>query len=151
MQSLPQKVVVLNNVRSLYNVGSIFRTSDALGVEKLYLCGITGTPENPRLAKTALAGLNSVEWEYKKSALRTIKHLNSLGYYVVGLEITETSVALAPVPNRPIALVLGHERSGVDKRILAECDEVVHIPMQGVGKSMNVSVAYGIAAYELFK
>ncbi len=146
-----QQVIVLNNIRSLYNVGSIFRTSDAMGVGKLYLCGITGTPENPRLAKTALAGLGSVEWEYKKSALRTVKHLKSQGYYVVCLELAENSVPITARPNRPIALVLGHERSGVDKRILAECDEVMAIPMQGVGKSLNVSVAYGIAAHELFR
>lgn len=138
-------VAVLNNIRSLYNVGSIFRTSDALGVSEIYLCGITGTPENPRMAKTALAGLQTVAWHYKKSALRTIKDLKNRGYYIIALEITSESQPIHPIAQRPIAIVLGHEREGVDDRILACADEVIHIPMHGVGKSLNVSVAYGIA------
>src|SRR4051812_32974245 len=105
-----QVVVVLNNIRSLYNVGSIFRTSDALGISKLYLCGITGTPNNPRLKKTALAGLDSVRWEYKKSALRTIKDLKRHGYYIICLEKTEQSTIVREATKRPIAIVLGHER-----------------------------------------
>lgn len=151
MTKANSKIVVLNNIRSLYNVGSIFRTSDAMGINKLYLCGITGTPKNPRLAKTALAGLDSVDWEYKKSALRTVKDLKKHGYYIIGLELTETSTELAPVSGKPVALVLGHERDGVDQRIIAECDAVMHIPMHGKGKSLNVSVAYGIAAHTIFK
>jgi tRNA G18 (ribose-2'-O)-methylase SpoU len=147
--SLPPVVAVLNNIRPLYNVGSIFRTSDALGVEKLYLGGITGTPENPRLAKTALAGLESVGWEYKKSALRTVRWLKSQGYYVVCLELGERSVPLQPASNRPLAIVIGHERTGVDRRILDEADAIMAIPMGGKGKSLNVAVAYGIAAYTL--
>jgi 23S rRNA (guanosine2251-2'-O)-methyltransferase len=142
-------VAILNNIRSLYNVGSIFRTSDALGIHKLYLCGITGTPENPRLAKTALAGLNSVDWEYKKSALRTVKDLKKKGYTIVAIEITPESQPIKPIAHGPLAIVMGHERQGVDKRILAEANYVMHIPMHGVGKSMNVSVAYGIATYTL--
>ncbi len=144
-------VAILNNVRSLYNVGSIFRTSDALGVHKVYLCGITGTPDNPRLHKTALAGLQTVAWEYKKSALRTIKDLKKQGYTIVALELTDSSTPIAPIPDRPLAIILGHEREGVDTRILAEADHIVHIPMHGAGKSLNVSVAYGIASHELLK
>ncbi len=146
-----QVVAVLNNIRSLYNVGSIFRTSDALGVEKLYLCGITGTPDNPRLHKTALAGLQTVAWEYKKSTLRTIKDLKKQGYTIVALELTDSSTPISPISSRPLAIVLGHERDGIDSRILAEADSVLHIPMHGAGKSLNVSVAYGIAAHELLK
>jgi tRNA G18 (ribose-2'-O)-methylase SpoU len=145
-----ENCVVLNNIRSLYNVGSVFRTSDALGIKKIYLCGITGTPDNPRLAKTALAGVDSVDWEYRKSAVRTIKYLKQLGYYIVALEITSESSAIKAVSKQPIALVLGHEREGVDTRILALADSVMHIPMHGVGKSLNVSVAYGIAGYTIF-
>jgi 23S rRNA (guanosine2251-2'-O)-methyltransferase len=140
-----QTVIVLNNIRSLYNVGSIFRTSDALGIDKLYLCGITGTPKHPRLAKTALAALQAVPWLYRQSAYRTIKQLKKDGYYVVALEITPTSKPIYSVIKRPLALVIGHERQGVDKRILELADEVLHIPMKGVGVSMNVAVAYGIA------
>lgn len=142
-------VVVLNNIRSLYNVGSIFRTSDALGISKIYLCGITGTPENPRLAKTALAALNAVSWERKSSAYRTVRQLKRQGYYIVSLEISEKSKPIYRVKNRPLALVLGHEISGVESRILNESDEILNIPMSGVGTSMNVAVAYGISAYAL--
>ncbi len=144
------KVVVLNNIRSLYNVGSIFRTSDAFGVDHLYLCGITGTPKHPRLAKTALAGLESVPWSYRQSALRTIKTLKQKGYKIVALELTEQSIPLASHPDDKIALVLGHERIGVDTRILATADSVMHIPMHGKGHSLNVAVAFGIAAQTIF-
>lgn len=142
-------VAVLNNIRSLYNVGSIFRTSDALGIKKLYLCGITGTPNNPRLEKTALKAMGAVAWEYKKSAYRTVHQLKKNGYHIVSMEIASNSKRLRTINNRPIALVLGHEITGVEDRILKESDEVLHIPMQGAGTSMNVAVAYGIAAYTL--
>jgi len=141
-------VVVLNNIRSLYNVGSIFRTSDALGIKKLYLCGITGTPKNPRLEKTALKAMDAVEWEYKNSAFRTVRHLKKQGYKIVSLEIAKNSKELKPISGK-VALVLGHELSGVEDRIIKESDDVLHIPMKGVGTSMNVAVAYGIAAYIL--
>ncbi len=142
-------VAVLNNVRSLYNVGSIFRTSDALGVGKLYLCGITGTPEHPRLAKTALAALTAVPWVKRQSALRTVQYLKKQGYYIVALEIAAQSQPIHPITQRPLALIIGHERTGVDQRPLALADEVLHIPMHGVGQSMNVAVAYGIAVHAL--
>jgi 23S rRNA (guanosine2251-2'-O)-methyltransferase len=145
-----ENCVILNNIRSLYNVGSIFRTSDALGINKIYLCGITGTPDNPRLAKTALAGIDTVAWEYRKSAVRTIKYLKQLGYYIVALEITPDSIPISLPNKRPVALVLGHEREGVDERIITLADAVMHIPMHGIGKSLNVSVAYGIAGYTIF-
>jgi len=145
----PEIVVVLNNIRSLYNVGSIFRTSDALGIKKLYLCGITGTPEHYRLAKTALKALKAVDWEYKQSAYRTVRQLKSAGYYIISLEISQNSQPLQKISQRPLAIVLGHEIRGVENRILQESDQVLHIPMQGVGISMNVAVAYGIAAYVL--
>ncbi len=127
-----QEVVgVLNNIRSLYNVGSIFRTSDAMGVTDLYLCGITGTPDNPRLAKTALAAFTTLPWHSRRSALRTIKHLKKQGYYIVALEITPASKPITRITQRPLAIVVGHERSGVDPRILELADEVLHIPMKG--------------------
>lgn len=142
-------VVVLNNIRSLYNVGSIFRTSDALGIDKLYLCGITGTPDNPRLEKTALAAINAVKWVYKKSAFRTVKYLKDQGYTILSLEITDNSQPFRAFTSNKLALVVGHEREGIDERILKLSDSIMHIPMQGVGVSMNVAVAYGIAAYTL--
>ena len=145
----PEIVVVLNNIRSLYNVGSIFRTSDALGIKKLYLCGITGTPDNPRLAKTALKALEAVDWEYKKSAYRTIRQLRKNGYHVASMEIAEDSKPFYPTKKRPLAIVLGHEITGIEDKILKESNEVLHIPMQGAGTSMNVAVAYGIVVYTL--
>lgn len=140
-------MAVLDNVRSLYNVGSIFRTSDALGIEKLYLCGITGTPEHHRLAKTALAALDAVTWESKQSTVRTIQYLKKLGYYIVAIEKTANSIPVKPISNRPIALIVGHERSGTNQKVLELADEIVEIPMQGVGVSMNVAVAFGIASF----
>lgn len=152
----PEKriVVILNNIRSLYNVGSIFRTSDAIGdIDELYLCGFTGTPaEEPnksRIAKTALAASESTRWTYRQNAFRTAKQLKAKGYYLVALELTETSVPLHKIKNRPLAIVVGHERDGVDKSILEICDEVLHIPMRGVGTSMNVASAYAIGAYAI--
>ncbi len=142
-------VGILNNIRSLYNVGSMFRTSDALGIEKLFLCGITGTPDHPRLAKTGLAGLKAVAWAYRKSAIRTVKDLKKQGYYVIALEITPNSQPIHPVLQPKVALILGHERTGIDIRLLTLCDEILHIPMQGAGKSMNVAVAFGIAINEI--
>lgn len=142
-------VAVLDNVRSLYNVGSIFRTSDALGVQKLYLCGITGTPEHPRLAKTALAALQAVQWQYKKSAYQTVKHLKQQGYYIIALERAAKSVPIHPIANRPMAIVVGHERNGTDMKILDLADQIMEVPMRGVGESMNVAVAYGVASYVL--
>jgi tRNA G18 (ribose-2'-O)-methylase SpoU len=149
MRQIEPVVAVLDNVRSLYNVGSIFRTSDALGVNKLYLCGITGTPNNPRLAKTALAALGAVNWEYKKSALRTVKWLKQKGYYLVALEQTSQSQPVRPIKNRPLAIIVGHERNGTAAKVLEQADQIVEIPMKGVGQSMNVAVAYGIATYVL--
>lgn len=166
-------VTVLDNIRSVYNVGSIFRTSDALGVSKLYLCGITPTPDHPRMsssqekdsfhnqpdkygrtlsvAKTALAGLHSVPWEHTESTLDTVRALKDDGYYIVAVEITESSQPVHPVSNRPLAIILGNEKEGIDPHILALADEVLHIPMHGAGKSLNVSVSYGIAGYELLQ
>lgn len=149
MESTDSIVAVLDNVRSLYNVGSIFRTSDALGVQKLYLCGITGTPEHPRLAKTALAALNAVSWQYERSALDIVKQLKQEGYYVIALERTPESKPVSPVKQRPLAIIVGHERNGTDTNILKLADHIFEIPMHGVGVSMNVAVAYGIASYVL--
>lgn len=144
-------VVVLNNIRSLYNVGSIFRTSDAAGVDKLYLCGITGTPEHPRLAKTALAALHAVPWVYRHSTLRTITYLKQQGYTIIALEQSPKSKPVTPLKDEKIALVLGHERAGVDAQVLERADHIMDLPMHGAGNSLNVAVAYGVAIYRLLK
>lgn len=142
--------VILNNVRSLYNVGSIFRTADGIGVEKIWLCGITGTPPAPRLAKTALGAEKSVPWEYRPRALDAAQELKRQGYQVVLLEQTEHSVPYQQCrPRGPLCLVLGNEIHGVSDELVRSCDESIEIEMAGLKNSLNVTVAFGIAAYHI--
>ncbi len=168
-------IVILHNIRSLYNVGSIFRTSDAAGVEKIYLCGITPKPidEFGRLrndfAKVALGAEKTVEWEYQKSANRLIGKLKDGGYKIFAIEQSNKSEPYYRLKlkgkskNERIALIVGSEVGGLPKSILNKCDKILEIPMKGKlvkqaghpkrsgkGKeSLNVSVAFGIAAFEL--
>lgn len=144
---------LLDNIRSLRNVGSIFRTADGAGVEHLYLGGITPTPEHPKLAKTALGAELEVPWSHRPDAAALAAELAANGHRLWALEGGGDSRSLfgpGPVDGddpRPIVLVLGHEVSGVDPRILRLCERVVHIPMLGIKDSLNVSVAFGIAVY----
>lgn len=151
-------VAVLDNVRSLHNVGSIFRTADGAGFEKLYLCGVTPSPldrfgrPDPRLAKVALGAELTVGWESLSSTARTINKLKKAGFHIYAIEQSEHSKSLfgAKVPkNTKIALVMGEETKGLPPRLLALCDAVLEIPMHGAKESLNVSVAFGIAAYQL--
>ncbi len=140
--------VVLNNVRSLYNVGSIFRTADGAGVEKLWLCGITGIPPDPMISKTALGAENEVPWEWARSAAECVRKLKEQGYNIVLLEQTDCSVPYEEFePEAPVCLVLGHETGGVDDEILPLADQAVEIGMSGLKISLNVTVAFGVAAY----
>lgn len=146
--------VIAHNIRSLYNVGSVFRTADAFGVSKLYLTGITGTPEEykqrQKIAKSALGAENFVSWEYHKSAAKLMKHLQSLGVKVIGLENNVRAKRLQRARFKaPMALLLGEETKGIPKPILKLCDEVIEIPMAGQKESLNVAVAFGIAAYKI--
>lgn len=142
--------VVLNDIRSLHNVGSIFRTCDGAGVEKVWLCGITGYPPNQQIAKTALGAQRRVPWEYREDVLALIGELKREGYQIVLLEQTSISTSFDEFkPNAPVCLVLGNEIEGVSQRILAFCDAAIEIEMAGVKNSLNVSVAFGIAAYHL--
>jgi len=153
-----QFFVIAHNIRSLLNVGSIFRTGDSFGVSKLYLTGYTGTPKNPvhreRIAKVALGAENFVPWEYNKSAVRVIRGLRKQypGILVVALENNIKSISLKQFkPAFPLVLVLGEEVAGIGKPLMRESDVVVEIPMYGKKESLNVSVAFGIAAYEISK
>jgi len=150
---VPNLEIVLDNIRSTFNVGAMFRTSDGAGVKKLYLCGITPTPEHPKMVKTGLGAEWSVPWSYHPNALAVVKDLKEKGYTVLALESTETSVSLfdltPPNESRPLALVAGNEVTGVDPDILKMCDQVIHIPMLGYKQSLNVSIAFGIAVYHL--
>jgi tRNA G18 (ribose-2'-O)-methylase SpoU len=146
--------VIAHNIRSLYNVGSVFRTADAFGVSRVYLTGITGTPQElkhkQKIAKSALGAESFVPWEYHKSAVKLIKHLQSLGVKLIGLENNVRAKRLQGTRFKsPVALLLGEETKGIPKPILKLCDEVVEIPMVGEKESLNVAVAFGIAAYKI--
>ncbi|AFH49982.1 rRNA methylase [Ignavibacterium album JCM 16511] len=145
--------VILNSIRSNYNVGSIFRTSDGAMIEKLYLCGYTPHPPKKEILKTALGATDSVNWEYVKDPLNVIKELKVKGIKICALELTENSKPYFEISgnNFPLALVVGNEISGVSQEILDHCDFSIEIPQYGIKQSLNVAVAYGIAIYEMRK
>jgi tRNA G18 (ribose-2'-O)-methylase SpoU len=141
-------VVVVDNVRSLFNVGSIFRSADGAGIHHLHLCGITPTPANPKLAKTALGAEHAVSWTYHRNSLDCAEQLRAAGYLLWALEehAAATSIFTVPLPMVPVALVIGNEVTGVDPALLACCSTVVALPMQGIKRSLNVATAFGAAA-----
>ena len=144
--------VVLNNIRSRENVGSIFRTADAAGVSKLYLCGITPTPPHEKISKTALGAETCVLWEYCKQTWRLLGKLKKERIHIVALEKTQKSEDVFKFkPKFPLALVLGNEVKGLSPQILKYCDKKISIPMYGKKESLNVSVAAGVALYQLIK
>jgi len=149
-QSRLPLTAVLNNIRSLYNVGSIFRTADGVGIEKLWICGITGHPPNGQISKTALGAEESVPWEYQENVNIVIDHLKAQGYHIVLLEQTKESCPHDQFrPEKPVCLVIGNEISGVNESIVDVSDAAVEIEMSGMKNSLNVSVAFGIVAYSL--
>lgn len=142
--------VVLNNIRSLHNVGSIFRTADGVGLEKIWLCGITGYPPQSGIAKTALGAQDHVPWEYRQEGAALLKELKARGYQIVLLEQASGAIShdrFVPVP--PVCLVIGNEISGVLDGWLELCDTAVEIDMAGIKNSLNVAVAFGIIAYHI--
>jgi 23S rRNA (guanosine2251-2'-O)-methyltransferase len=144
-------VVVLDNVRSLNNVGSAFRTSDAFAIEKIYLCGITGTPPHREIQKTALGATDSVTWEYIPSTLEAIEILKMKGYKICALEQVDKSVMLHeffPETDSKYALVFGNEVFGVGQEILNHSDFVLEIPQLGTKHSLNISVTMGIVLWD---
>jgi len=143
-------ILILYNVRSRENVGSIFRTADGAGVDKIYLCGITSTPPHEKISKTALGAENFVTWEYYKQTWRLLAKLKKEGINIVALEQTKESVDLFKFkPKFPLALVLGNEVKGLSPQILKYCDKKISIPMYGKKESLNVAVAAGIAVYAI--
>jgi tRNA G18 (ribose-2'-O)-methylase SpoU len=143
-------VAILNNVRSLYNVGSIFRSADGAGVSHLYLCGITGYPPDAKISKTALGAERHVAWSYHEDARAPLVQLKAQGYELVLLEQTDSSEPFESyAPCGPVALIVGHEVEGVCESIVACCDRAVEIGMAGSKNSLNVSVAFGIAAFHI--
>ncbi|MEX1138753.1 MAG: RNA methyltransferase [Bacteroidota bacterium] len=150
LQRLPLFALV-ENIRSLYNVGSIFRTADAVLLGKLILTGYTPIPPRKEIEKTALGATATVPWEYHKDPLEALRTLRASGVRVVGLEHTDRSVpytSLQPA-DFPLCLVLGNEITGISQPVLNECDGAIEIPMHGLKHSLNVAVAFGISVYEL--
>jgi tRNA G18 (ribose-2'-O)-methylase SpoU len=147
-------VVVLDNIRSILNVGAIFRTADGFGVSEIHLCGITPTPQHPRFAKTALGAEKVIPWHYHLNAVRAVKALKKANYRLLALENPPTATNLYAKDEHlldfQLALVLGNEVSGVDPKILDLCDDVLAIPMQGIKNSFNVATSFGIAVSYLY-
>ena len=145
--------VVLNSIRSSYNVGSIFRTSDGVMIEKLYLCGYTPYPPNKQVFKTALGSTESVEWEHVEDVLKLIKKFKSDGIKICALEQTNKSIPYYKIKsnNFPLCLIVGNEITGVSQKLIDLCDFSIDIHQYGIKQSLNVAVAYGIAIFELRK
>jgi tRNA G18 (ribose-2'-O)-methylase SpoU len=148
-----QIIIVLDNVRSLNNIGSIFRTADAFLIDHIYLCGITATPPNKDIQKTALGSTDSINWSYEKDTLSIVKKLQSKKIKVIAVEQVENSVMLQDFKtfeNDVYALVFGHEVKGVSQEVVSQCDMVIEIPQYGTKHSFNISVSCGIVLWELF-
>jgi len=145
-----QFVGVLDNIRSLHNVGSIFRTADGAGVSKLFLCGITGKPPRAEIRKSALGAEEFVEWEYHSDIHAVLDQLRQQNFQIVALENSASGSDYRKAAYRvPLALVIGNEFHGLSQEVLDGCDLVIRLPMRGRKSSLNVSVAFGIAAYEI--
>ena len=147
-------VVVLDNVRSLHNVGSVFRTADAFLVESVYLCGITCTPPHAEIHKTALGAENTVDWKHYEDTLLAVADLKSKGYTVLAIEQAKGSTMLTHLQldkNQKYAVILGNEVKGVQQTVVDVCDGCIEIPQFGTKHSLNVSVTGGIIIWELFK
>lgn len=148
--------VLLHNIRSTHNVGSIFRTSDALGITKIYLSGYTPTPNDrfgkPRrdIAKVSLGAEKTISWEYLQMPEKIIKRLKKEKYYIVALEQSENSIDYKKIKIKyPVLFIVGNEVEGVSDKILSLCDSIAEIPMKGDKESLNVSVAFGVALFRV--
>ena len=147
-------VVILDNVRSLHNIGSVFRTSDAFRVECIYLCGITATPPHPEMHKTALGAEFTVDWKYVNNAVEAVDNLRRDGYVVFSVEQAENSIMLEDMrleQGKRYAVVLGNEVKGVQQEVIDHSDGCIEIPQYGTKHSLNVSVTAGIVIWDLFK
>lgn len=145
--------IVLDNVRSALNVGSIFRTSDAFLIENITLCGITATPPNKEIRKAALGASDSVNWEFQENTIDAVTNLKNNGYHIMGIEQADKSSKLNDftLPSKPIAIIMGNEVKGVSQEVINICDEVMEIPQFGTKHSLNIAVTTGIVIWELWK
>ncbi len=149
-QTDPTFVALLENVRSLWNVGSIFRTADGAGIERLILTGITGHPPRKEISKTALGAEELIDWEYEPDPLLAAQRWRRQGYRLLALETGPGGVPIAEIdPGGPICLIVGHEVAGISTALCDLADARLLLPMRGVKESLNVAVAFGVAAYEL--
>ncbi|MFH1855356.1 MAG: RNA methyltransferase [bacterium] len=140
--------IVLDNIKSMENVGAIFRTADAIKAKKIFLCGITATPPRRKIFKVSIGAVEWVDWEYVSKANVKVKMLKEQGVQIIALEQTDKSVDFRKTKyKRPIAIVLGHEKNGVSKEVLELCDQTVEIPMLGRSNSLNVATSAGIILY----
>jgi 23S rRNA (guanosine2251-2'-O)-methyltransferase len=147
-------VIVLDNIRSMHNVGSVFRTADAFLLEKIYLCGYTRLPPHRDIHKTALGSTETVEWKYFDKTVDAVNSLKNDGYKIVAVEQVEHSIVLNKFSfdeNSKLAVIFGNELSGVDEEILKSCDSCIEIPQMGMKHSLNISVAAGIVLWELVR
>lgn len=147
-------IVILDDVRSMHNVGSVFRTADAFRIEKIYLCGITGTPPNKEIRKTALGATESVNWEYYKDVTELTAQLKHQNYKILSVEQTQGSISLSDFevnPSEKFVLIFGNEVEGVNQTVINQSDFCIEIPQEGTKHSLNVSVCAGIVLWEFFR
>lgn len=147
-------IVILDNIRSLNNIGAVFRTSDAFLVEKIFLCGITAKPPHKDIHKTALGATESVDWEYAEDTLALVKKLQAASIKIVAIEQAEKSTLLQDFlvqPNEKYAIVMGNEVKGVQQEVVSVSDYCVEIPQFGTKHSLNISVSTGVVLWDLFK
>ncbi|MGN7515158.1 MAG: RNA methyltransferase [Allomuricauda sp.] len=146
-------IIILDNVRSLNNIGSVFRTADAFLIQKIYLCGITATPPHKDIRKTALGATESVDWEYRKDTLELVEELKEKGIQIVSVEQAENAVMLNDFQinsETTIALVFGNEVKGVSQEVVTASDTVLEIPQFGTKHSLNISVSTGIVVWDIW-
>lgn len=146
-------IVILDNIRSLNNIGSIFRTADAFLIKKIYLCGITAIPPHKDIQKTALGATESVEWEYREDIIGLLTELKQQQVKILSIEQTEDSIMLQkflPDPTSQFALVFGNEVKGVQQKVVSNSDLILEIPQEGSKHSLNISVSAGVVLWDLY-
>ncbi|PWL37963.1 RNA methyltransferase [Flagellimonas aquimarina] len=146
-------IIILDNIRSLNNIGSVFRTADAFLVQKIYLCGITATPPHKDIRKTALGATDSVDWEYRENTLELVGELKNKGIQAIAIEQAENAVLLHefnPGENETIALIFGNEVKGVSQEVVSASDVVLEIPQFGTKHSLNISVSTGVVVWDIW-
>ncbi len=146
-------ILILDNIRSLNNIGSVFRTADAFLIQKIYLCGITATPPHKDIRKTALGATESVDWEYRENTLALLKELKSNSVRIIAIEQAENAVMLndfEPEEDKTVALIFGNEVKGVSQEVVSASDMVLEIPQYGTKHSLNIAVSAGVAVWDIW-